>query len=105
MRRRRLALQEAREAQAVLGRTSIEFVAIDTEALERLGAVRPWILPRVPLWRAVFHLEAAANLLELLERVLTIFSKRALKSLNSRADFDSAIRRFDPSRPSQPFMR
>jgi hypothetical protein len=24
-----------------------------------------------------------------------------LKSLNNQADFDSAIRRFDPSRPSQ----
>jgi hypothetical protein len=46
-------------------------------------------------------LETAANLLELLERVLSFFSKRALKSSNDQADFDSAIRRFDPSRPSQ----
>jgi hypothetical protein len=46
-------------------------------------------------------LETAAKLLELLEPVLTIFSKCALKSLNNHADFDSAIRRFDPSRPSQ----
>jgi hypothetical protein len=28
-------------------------------------------------------------------------SKCALKSLNNQTDFDSAIRRFDPSRPSQ----
>jgi hypothetical protein len=46
-------------------------------------------------------LETAAKLLELLEPVLTIFFKCALKSLNNQADFDSAIRRFDPSRPSQ----
>ncbi|WP_316186880.1 MULTISPECIES: hypothetical protein [unclassified Bradyrhizobium] len=30
-----------------------------------------------------------------------ILSKRALKSLKNQTDFDSAIRRFDPSRPSQ----
>jgi hypothetical protein len=46
-------------------------------------------------------LETAANLLELLERILTIFSKCALKSLYNQTGFDSAIRRFDPSRPSQ----
>src|SRR6185436_10590652 len=52
--------------------------------------------------RGLLHyLETAAKLLELLEPVLTIFSKFALKSLNNQADFDSAIRRFDPSRPSQ----
>jgi len=33
---------------------------------------------------------------------LSLFSKCALKSLNNQTDFDSAIRRFDPSRPSQP---
>jgi hypothetical protein len=43
----------------------------------------------------------AAKLLKLLEGVLSIFSKLPLKSLNNQADFDSAIRRFDPSRPSQ----
>jgi len=58
-----------------------------------------------PQWRAAFHLETAANLLRLLKRVLTISSKCALKLLNNQADFDSAIRRFDPSRPSHPFMR
>jgi hypothetical protein len=57
-----------------------------------------------PPWRAVFHLETAANLLELLERLFSLFSKCALKSLNNQTDFDSAIRRFDPSRPSQPFL-
>ena len=53
-----------------------------------------------PPWRAVFHLETVANLLILLERVSTVFSKCDLKSLKNQADFDSAIRRFDPSRPS-----
>lgn len=33
--------------------------------------------------------------------VLAIFSKRALKPLDNQTEFDSAIRRFDPSRPSQ----
>jgi hypothetical protein len=33
--------------------------------------------------------------------IFDIFSKCALKSLNNQVDFDSAIRRFDPSRPSQ----
>jgi hypothetical protein len=61
------------------------------------------ILPGlIPPWRVVFHLETADKLLKLLERVLTAFSKRALKLLDNQADFDSAIRRFDPSRPSQP---
>jgi hypothetical protein len=45
-------------------------------------------------------LETAAKLLKLLERVLAVSSKCALKSLNNQTDFDSAIRRFDPSRPS-----
>jgi hypothetical protein len=48
-------------------------------------------------------LETAPNLLELLERLFSLFSKCALKSFNNQADFDSAIRRFDPSRPSQDF--
>jgi hypothetical protein len=48
------------------------------------------------------HLETTGKLLILLESFLTIFSKCALKSLHNRAGFDSAIRRFDPSRPSQP---
>ena len=47
------------------------------------------------------YLQTAAKLLELLERVFG-FSKCAFKVLNNQADFDSAIRRFDPSRPSQP---
>jgi hypothetical protein len=51
--------------------------------------------------KAAFHLETAAKLLKLLERISPIFSKCALKLLNNQADFDSAIRRFDPSRPSQ----
>jgi hypothetical protein len=37
----------------------------------------------------------------LLERFLTDFSKCALKLLDNQADFDSAIRRFESSRPSQ----
>jgi hypothetical protein len=52
-----------------------------------------------------FHLETAANLLRLLERVLTIFSKCALKYMNNQTDFDSAIRRFDPSRPSHRYYQ
>ncbi|MFK4646204.1 hypothetical protein ABIF96_004778 [Bradyrhizobium ottawaense] len=32
---------------------------------------------------------------------MAIFSKRALKPLDNQTEFDSAIRRFDPSRPSQ----
>ena len=47
------------------------------------------------------HLETTGKLLILLESFSTIFSKCALKSLNNQAGFDSAIRRFDPSRPSQ----
>ena len=34
-----------------------------------------------------------------------IFSKCVLKSLNNQADFDSAIRRFDPSRPSHRYYQ
>jgi hypothetical protein len=45
--------------------------------------------------RADPYLETAANLLELLERVFRLFSKRALKSLNNQADFDSSIRRYE----------
>jgi hypothetical protein len=52
-------------------------------------------------WKGCFHLATAAKLLKLLERLSAIFSECALKSLNNQADFDSAIRRFDPSRPSQ----
>jgi hypothetical protein len=49
------------------------------------------------------YLETAANLLRLLKRVLTVSSKYALKLLDNQTDFDSAIRRFDPARPSQRF--
>jgi hypothetical protein len=48
-----------------------------------------------------FHLETAAKLLKLLERVLAVFSKCALKLLDNQADFDSAIPRFESWRPSQ----
>jgi len=48
-------------------------------------------------------LETAAKLLKLLRRIFRFSSKRALKSLNNQTDFDSAIRRFDPSRPSHAF--
>jgi hypothetical protein len=67
-------------------------IPLDTEALERAGEARRGLLP---------YLEMAAKLLELLESVLAVFSKCALKTLDNQADFDSAIRRFDPSRPSQ----
>ncbi|MDX3970242.1 MAG: hypothetical protein QHD01_27080 [Bradyrhizobium sp.] len=52
-------------------------------------------------WLPYFHLETVANLLKLLECVSTILSKCALKSLYNQAGFDSAIRRFDPSRPKR----
>jgi hypothetical protein len=48
----------------------------------------------------LFHLETAAKLLISLEAVFGIFSKCTLKSLDNQTGFDSAIRRFDPSRPS-----
>src|SRR5262245_25547649 len=54
---------------------------------------------------STFHLEMGAKQLILLDGVLTAFSKYALKSLNNQTDFDSAIRRFDPSRPSQALTR
>jgi len=50
--------------------------------------------------RALLYLETAAKLLKLLEGSFDRFSKCALKSFNIQTDFDSAIRRFDPSRPS-----
>jgi hypothetical protein len=53
------------------------------------------------VWKAIFHLETAGKLLISLEDILSLFSKYSLKSLNNQTDFDSAIRRFDPSRPSQ----
>jgi hypothetical protein len=46
-------------------------------------------------------LETIAKLLKMLRCISDSFSKCDLKSLNNQADFDSAIRRFDPSRPSQ----
>jgi len=73
----------------------------DSEALVHVGTIRHLICrdgSRVP---SAFCLETAAKLLSSLEAILAIFSKRPLKSLNNQADFDSAIRRFDPSRPSQ----
>jgi hypothetical protein len=57
-------------------------IPLDTEALERAGEARRGLLP---------YLEMAAKLLELLESVLAVFSKCALKSLNNQADFDSAV--------------
>jgi hypothetical protein len=46
-------------------------------------------------------LETTAKLLKLLGGNSRLFSKCALKSLDDQADFDSAMRRFGPSRPSQ----
>jgi hypothetical protein len=53
----------------------------------------------------LFHLEKVAKLLISLEAIFSIFSKCTLKSLDNQADFDSAIRRFDPSRPSHAVLR
>src|SRR6266851_3448076 len=50
----------------------------------------------------MFSFGKAAKLLKLLERVLAVFSKCALKLLDNQADFDSAIPRFESSMPSQP---
>jgi hypothetical protein len=50
-------------------------------------------------------LETDAKLLKLREGIFSLFSKCSLKLLNNQADFDSAIRRFDPSRPSQPLSK
>ncbi len=62
----------------------------------------PQILQRLILpARAVRHLETAAKLLKLLERVLAVFSKCALKLLDNQVGFDSAIPRFESWRPSQ----
>jgi hypothetical protein len=44
----------------------------------------------------------ARQAIDITKATSAISSKRALKSLNNQTDFDSAIRRFDPSRPSQP---
>jgi hypothetical protein len=53
----------------------------------------------------LFYLETAAKLLSLLEGISPIFSKFPMKSLNNQTDFDSAIRRFDPSRPSHRYYQ
>src|ERR1700722_12786822 len=45
----------------------------------------------------------ATKPLKLLERILTDFFKCGLKSLDNKCDFDSAIRRFESSRPSHAF--
>ena len=60
-------------------------------------------MPKLSKWRQSGSLKVPAKLLKSLEGILSLFSKCALKSLNNQTDFDSAIRRFDPSRPSQPF--
>jgi hypothetical protein len=69
--------------------------------IPRLLSTSEQLPRRIPVWAGASHLETAAKLLSSLKAILAIFSKRALKSLNNQADFDSAIRRFDPSRPSQ----
>ncbi|QOG23355.1 hypothetical protein [Bradyrhizobium sp. SEMIA] len=51
---------------------------------------------------AALHLEMPAKQLILQEANSAISSKCALKSLNNQTDFDSAIRRFDPSPPPPP---
>ena len=81
------------------GRTrGITGFSTDAAAREHFG---PFALARQ--WRrgSRHHLETTGKLLILLESFSTIFSKCALKSLYNQAGFDSAIRRFDPSRPSQ----
>ncbi|MFK4384675.1 hypothetical protein [Bradyrhizobium sp. USDA 223] len=65
--------------------------------LTRAGRCRSDPLPG----KALPHLETSAKQLIFLEANAAIFSKRSLESLNNQTGFDSAIRRFDPSRPSQ----
>ena len=74
-----------------------------TQAPDRVGPLQCPLLGLILPAESHFHLETATKLLKLLERVLTDFSKRPLKSLDNQADFDSAIRRFESSRPSQCF--
>jgi hypothetical protein len=54
-----------------------------------------------PISSHEIRLETPAKLLIILVANTAGFSKRLLRSLNNQTDFDSAIRRFDPSRPSQ----
>jgi hypothetical protein len=54
-----------------------------------------------PQLRGLFHLEMTTKPLKSLGRIFGDFSKSRLKSLNSQADFDSAIPRFESWRPSQ----
>ena len=65
----------------------------------RAAATFPCALMRAE--GAALHLEMPAKELILQEANCASFSKWALKSFNNQTDFDSAIRRFDPSRPSQ----
>jgi hypothetical protein len=74
-----------------------------TQAPDRVGPLQCPLLGLILPAESHFHLQTATKLLKLLERVLTDFSKRPLKSLDNQADFDSAIRRFESSRPSQCF--
>jgi hypothetical protein len=54
-----------------------------------------------PRWARCFSFGNVCQAIDITELHFDHFSKRALKSLNNQPDFDSAIRRFDPSRPSQ----
>jgi 4-aminobutyrate aminotransferase-like enzyme len=89
------------------GRTlGITGFSTDAAVREHLGPFAPGFrssplaTPRHWRRRSSHHLETTGKLLKWLEGVFSLFSKCALKSLNNQADFDSAIRRFDPSRPS-----
>jgi hypothetical protein len=59
-------------------------------------------MPDVPVQGS--HWETAAKLLKLREQVFAV-SKRPLKPLNIQANFDSAIRKFESSRPSHAVCR
>src|SRR3981081_2931345 len=52
--------------------------------------------------RSKRHSESSANLLSDIDVNFCNFSECALISLKPLPDFDSTIRRFEPSRPSQP---
>ena len=56
---------------------------------------------KLSLCQRCSHLETTAKLLIPPERISVTLSKCPLKSLENQSDFDSAIRRFEFSRPSQ----
>jgi hypothetical protein len=61
------------------------------------------LLALLTLW-GLFLFGNNCQAIEIAKGHFKCFPKCALKSLNNQTDFDSAIRRFDPSRPSHPLL-